>query len=176
MSKSVTTSICTPTERALASLLVAAALLSGAAEAREFSGLAFINDDATLSIRQRRVELWGIHIPRTAEDCQTFVRPIECGQRAALALKLRAEGFIHCENLGKRADGITEATCRVDAEGYPDGLDLAAHLLEYGWAVALPDAPFEYHVLERIARQTGRGLWGIPGVMTPLVAPGAVTQ
>lgn len=133
------------------------------AAAREFSGLAFVNDDATLSIRQRRVALWGIHVPQTAEDCQSFVRPLECGQRAVLALKLKAEGFVHCEAHGKQADGATLATCRVDADGYAQGLDLAAHLLEYGWAVALPDAPFEYHVLERIARQTGRGMWGVPG-------------
>jgi len=148
-------------------LLLAGLLALPPAQAREFSGLAFVNDDATLSIRHRRVALWGIHVPRTAEDCQTFVRPVECGQRAALALKLKAEGFVRCESFGKRDDGITVATCRVDADGHEHGLDLAAHLLEYGWAAALPDAPFEYHVLERIARQTGRGMWGLPGVITP---------
>ena len=144
------------------------------AQARQFSGLAFVNDDATLSIRSRRVALWGIHIPHTAEDCQTFTRPPECGAEASLALKFKAEGFIHCTSQGRRGDGVTEATCRVDADGYPNGLDLAAHLIEHGWAVALPDAPFEYHVLERIARQTGRGVWGIPGVISaPLFGPGA---
>ena len=161
-----------PAEHAARYAAVLLLVSACAASARDFSGLAFVNDDATLSIRQRRVELWGIHIPRTVEDCQTFVRPPECGQRAALALKLKAEGFVHCEAHVKRADGVTEATCRVDADGYAHGLDLAAYLLEYGWAAALPDAPFEYHVLERIARQTGRGIWGVPGVMAPLFAPG----
>lgn len=147
-------------------------LASVAAAAGDFSGLAFVNDDATLSIRQRRVALWGIHVPQSAEDCRTYVRPLACGRQAALALELKAEGFVHCESRGKRDDGVTVATCRVDAPGFDNGLDLAAHLLEYGWAVALPEAPFEYHVLERIARQTGRGLWGIPGVVAPLFAPG----
>lgn len=149
-------------------------VVSTPAVARDFSGLAFVNHDATLSIRRRRVALWGIYIPRTAEDCQTFTRPPECGAQASLALKFKAEGFVHCTSQGKRSDGVTEATCRVDADGYPRGLDLAAHLIEYGWAVALPDAPFEYHVLERIARQTGRGVWGIPGILSaPLFGPGA---
>lgn len=152
---------------------LALGFLAVPAVAREFSGLAFVNDDATLSIRNRRVALWGIHIPRTSEDCQVFTRPVQCGAQASLALKFRAEGFVHCTSHGKRDDGVTEATCRVDADGYEQGLDLAAHLIEYGWAVALPDAPFEYHVLERISRQTGRGVWGIPGVIgAPLYAPG----
>lgn len=166
MSKSAMKSCSTPAERLRRILLLAGLLATTApASAREFSGLAFVNEDATLSIRHRRVALWGIHVPRSAEDCQTFVRPLECGQRAALALKLKAEGFVHCESFGKQEDGVTLATCRVDADGHAQGLDLAAHLLEYGWAVALPDAPFEYHVLERIARQTGRGMWGVPGVI-----------
>lgn len=42
------------------------------------------------------------------------------------------------------------------------GEDLAAYLLEQGWAVALPYTPFEYHVLERIARHKGFGIWGFP--------------
>ncbi len=40
------------------------------------------------------------------------------------------------------------------------GPDLAAYLLRKGWAAALPGAPFEYQVLERIARTKGLGIWG----------------
>ena len=35
-------------------------------------------------------------------------------------------------------------------------------LLRQGWAAALPDAPYEYKVLEKIARTRGIGIWGIP--------------
>ena len=42
------------------------------------------------------------------------------------------------------------------------GEDLSAYLLEQGWAVALPDAPFEYQTLEKIARSRGFGVWGTP--------------
>ena len=47
------------------------------------------------------------------------------------------------------------ALCRVGDE------DLSAYLLTRGWAVALPDAPFEYSALEKIARQQGIGVWGL---------------
>ena len=46
------------------------------------------------------------------------------------------------------------ALCRVRGE------DLSAYLLSRGWAVALPDAPFEYAVLEKIARERHVGVWG----------------
>lgn len=169
MSKSATKSFFTSLERRGRAALFALALLPAVpgALAADFSGLAFVNDDATLSIRNRDVALWGIHIPRTAEDCRTYTRPPECGSQASLALKMKVQGFVHCEQQARRADGVTEAICRVDESGYDTGLDLAAWLIEQGWAVPLPDAPFEYHVLERIARQTGRGLWGIPGVIAP---------
>jgi endonuclease YncB( thermonuclease family) len=35
-------------------------------------------------------------------------------------------------------------------------------MLRQGWAVALPDAPFEYAAMEKIARTKGIGIWGIP--------------
>ena len=31
-----------------------------------------------------------------------------------------------------------------------------------GWAVALPDSPFEYQALEKIARTRSFGVWGMP--------------
>ena len=52
--------------------------------------------------------------------------------------------------------------CRVKASSFSEGEDLSAYLLELGWAVALPDAPFEYQTLEKIARNRGVGVWGIP--------------
>ena len=162
---SATKSFCTLVERPGRAALLALLLQAPGAIAADFSGLAFVNDDATLSIRNRDVALWDIHIPRTAEDCQTFTRPPECGAQASLALRTRVQGFVHCEQQSRRADGVVEARCRVDEPGYDTGLDLAAWLIEQGWAVPLPDAPFEYHVLERIARQTGRGVWGIPGAL-----------
>jgi endonuclease YncB( thermonuclease family) len=52
--------------------------------------------------------------------------------------------------------------CRVNSSRFDPGEDLSAYLLEQGWAVALPDAPFEYQTLEKIARSRGFGVWGTP--------------
>ena len=151
------------TNAGVRAVYLALALMCGLpAQAAEFSGLAYVNDDATLSIRNRRVRLWGIHIPRSTEDCQTYQRPVECGSHAVLALKQRVEGFVHCEEQGRDGE-VTEAICRVAASKFERGLDLAAYLVEQGWAVARDEAPVEYHVLERIARDTGRGVWGMSG-------------
>jgi len=147
--------------------LLALALLSPtpAVWATDLSGLAVVNEDATLSLHERHVALWGIHVPHSADECQVYSRPAGCGAPASRALKTRVQGFVQCERQAQRADGVIEALCRVDEPGYDTGLDLAAWLVDQGWAVPLPDAPFEYHVLERLARQTGRGLWSLPGVL-----------
>jgi endonuclease YncB( thermonuclease family) len=154
-------------ERRGRAVLFALALLSllPTARAADLSGLAVVNEDATLSLHERDVALWGIHIPQSVADCETYSRPAGCGAQASLALKTRVRGFVQCERQAQRGDGVIEARCRVDEPGYDTGLDLAAWLIDQGWAVPLPDAPFEYHVLERLARQTGRGLWGVPGVL-----------
>jgi endonuclease YncB( thermonuclease family) len=55
----------------------------------------------------------------------------------------------------KNMDGSIVALCRVNGE------DLSAYLLERGWALALPDAPFEYAALEKIASHKGMGVWGL---------------
>ena len=62
--------------------------------------------------------------------------------------------FVDCEKMGENDDGSLIALCRVKGE------DLSAWMLQQGWAVALPDAPFEYQALEKIARARGKGIWG----------------
>lgn len=125
-------------------------------QAAELSGNAFINDDATLRLDGKTIRLYGIHIPSTGQDCATYQRPVRCASRAALALEFRIQDFVHCTPLERNPDGTLNARC--DSGGY----DLAAYLVERGWALALPDAPFEYVALERIARSRGVGVWGFP--------------
>ena len=43
-------------------------------------------------------------------------------------------------------------------------MDLGAYLIERGWAVASPEGPFEYQVLEKIARERRMGVWGMHGL------------
>lgn len=125
--------------------------------AADISSYAFVNDDGSLRIRGRTIRLYGIEIPPTNRTCRDFVLPVKCAPRAALALDFKiGASFVHCDVKGKKADGSLIAICRSD------DVDLAAYLLERGWAVALPYAPVRYHTLERIARHRGVGVWGIP--------------
>ena len=71
---------------------------------------------------------------------------------------------MHCEEQSRNEDRSINAICQVGVSSFSDGEDLAAYLLRQGWAVARPDAPFEYHVLERIARRQGVGIWEVPVV------------
>lgn len=124
--------------------------------AAELSGNAFVNDDATLRLEGRTIRLYGIHVPHTGQDCAFYQRPVRCASRAAAALEFRIQDFVRCTPVETRPDGALAARC--ESGGY----DLAAYLLERGWALALPDAPFEYVALERIARSRGVGVWGLP--------------
>lgn len=139
----------------LATLASACWLLAGPSFA-QVSSYAFVNDDGSLRIKGRTYRLHGVYIPPTAQSCSTFQRPVPCGSRAALALDFKIQGFVRCEGRERNDDGTVSAYCTTDGE------DLAAYLLERGWALARPDAPFEYQALEKIARHRGLGVWGFP--------------
>jgi endonuclease YncB( thermonuclease family) len=141
------------------SLLAFAVLLVAvmSAHAGQISGRASVQNDGTLRVDGRLVRLHGIHVPPTAENCRTFERPVTCGSRAMLALDFKISGeFVHCDPVARHEDRSVSAVCRAG------DVDLAAYLLERGWALAAPDAPFEYVALERIARHRNLGVWGIP--------------
>ena len=142
--------------------LVIALKAAPAAAGNEFHGLARVEDDGTLKVGSRRVHLFGIYIPATDRICRTVLRPVKCRPRAAHALESRARGFVHCRTIRRFRDSSVSAICFADGAGSilsPD-IDLSAWMLSQGWAVARPDAPFEYQAFERIARSNGRGLWG----------------
>lgn len=122
----------------------------------EFSSYAFVQDDGSMRVGGELVRLYGIYIPPTGQTCYEFTRPLQCGSRASLALdfKIGAE-FVRCRTQTRNADGSVTAFCTARGE------DLAAFMLQSGWALALPDAPFEYTALEKIARSRGVGVWGI---------------
>ena len=129
--------------------------------AESFSSYAFVNDDGTLRINKKTVHLYGIHIPRTSQNCRTSQRPPVCGERAALALEFKINSFVRCEVISKNPNGSITGQCFSNYSNFDEGDDLSAYLLERGWAVALPDAPIEYITLEKIARSRGMGVWGI---------------
>ena len=140
--------------RRLTAFVIGVAGLCAAAGA-DISGNAFVEHDGTLRIGGRTIHLYGIHIPRTEDNCRMNERPVRCNSRAALALEFKISGFVRCEPIERFDDGSLTAVCRADGE------DLSAYLLERGWALALPDAPFAYVALERIAQQRNVGVWGL---------------
>ena len=151
-------------------LLVAAA----AAQGRELVGHAIVQSDASLLIKGEIVRLDGIYIPPTNRECRAWIQPVRCDSRAALALDFKVKGFIRCFPTGENDDGSINATCYVDRTSFDPGEDLAAYLIQRGLALALPDAPFEYQGLEKIARAQGVGVWGytIDGFASEVFPPG----
>jgi endonuclease YncB( thermonuclease family) len=122
---------------------------------------AIVQDDATLLVRGRTIRLFGLYIPPTDRGCATVLRPPACGSRTVRALKLKIQGFVECWPQQRYTDGSIGAVCYAREGGILDPpVDLGAWLIEQGFAVAGPDAPFEYGILEEIARTNGRGVWG----------------
>jgi endonuclease YncB( thermonuclease family) len=145
---------------ALVALLVGAAAF--AAKPREIVGLAIVQDDGSLLIKGQSIELYGIYLPETERQCRQWERPVRCASRSTLALDFRVRGFVTCQPRGRAEDDRIQAVCYVDRTGLSSGEDLAAYLIQRGWALALPGAPFEYHAMERIAYAKGVGVWGTP--------------
>jgi endonuclease YncB( thermonuclease family) len=126
------------------------------------SSYAIVQPDSTLSISGNTYRLFGIYIPASGQACRNFERPPNCGTHAALALDFKVGvNFVNCEPRKQNRDGTITARCTVNDE------DLSAYLIERGWALATPEAPFEYQALEKIARNRGVGVWGIPVVPGP---------
>jgi endonuclease YncB( thermonuclease family) len=122
--------------------------------AADLSSYAFVNDNGTLRIRGRTLRLFGVYLPPTDPFCEADNEPDECIPQAVAALKFKVgSNFVKCDFKGQAPNGALFATCRAE------GKDLAAYLLERGWAAALPEAPPEYAILERIARERGLGVW-----------------
>ena len=136
------------------------ALACSAVASRELHSYAFVQDDGSLSIEGKRVHLYGIRLAGKDRRCRRNIKPSRCGSRAMLALDFKIQGFVHCYPQTRNANGSLNAICYVDRGRFDEGEDLAAYLLERGLALALPNAPFEYHALERIARHRHRGVWG----------------
>ena len=149
--------------RFLISIVLASCLSATVStNAYEISSYAAINEDGSLRIKGKIIRLFGIYIPTTGRTCSTNRIPPVCGSRASVALEFKIDGFVRCELLERNKDRTYTGLCRVNVSAFDEGDDLSAYLLQKGWAVALPDAPFEYQTLEKIARSRSFGVWGIP--------------
>lgn len=139
----------------LGALLVTLTFAAGPVAA-DVGERARVQDDGTLLVNGKTVRLFGIYIPTGQRTCRSSVRPVRCAPRAVLQLDFLVRGFVYCDEVQRFRDRSIAAVCRTG----PDRLDLAAWLLDQGWAIALPGAPFEYVALERFAQSNKRGFWG----------------
>lgn len=130
------------------------------AAADVIEGHAFVRGDGSLWINNRVVVLFGVYLPPTDRQCRAWINPVRCDPRSVLALDDKVRGFITCLPQGEDGDGRIHAICYVGRTGLNPGEDLGAYLIQWGWALALPNAPFEYQALERIAQTRGLGVWG----------------
>jgi endonuclease YncB( thermonuclease family) len=122
---------------------------------------AIVNDDATLRVRGKTIRLFGVAIVDRRPYCGRTYRPARCQSRAAVALASRIQGFVRCVPQVEYRDRSIGAYCSVRGTGTPSRqIDLGGYLLEHGWAVATPQAPFAYQTLQEIATVNGRGVWG----------------
>ena len=153
--------------RLILGCLLAALAWHPASAAPKLVSYAKVRPDATLLVGSRVVRLYGIYVPPSEYVCRPNLRPVKCGSNAVLALDFKIRGFVHCQPVYRHRDRSITALCRNR------GKDLSAYLIERGWAVALPNGPFEYQVLERIARERSMGVWGMHGIA---IAPSAATR
>jgi endonuclease YncB( thermonuclease family) len=128
--------------------------------AADLESYAVVREDGSLIVRRRVIYLFGIFIPDDKQFCDGTIRPATCGTRAAVALDQKIQKFVRCRPIQRFEDGTLSAQCWTNYTKFSDGEDLAGWLLRQGLAVATPDAPYEYHALERIAMANGRGVWG----------------
>jgi endonuclease YncB( thermonuclease family) len=119
------------------------------------TGRASIIDGDTLDIQGRRVRLFGIDAPESAQTCvDGRGQSYRCGQRATQALWGKIGGrTVECEGRDVDRYGRTVAVCRVGAE------DINAAMVREGWAVAYLQFSRSYLWAELQARASGRGLW-----------------
>ncbi len=142
--------------------LVALASTDARAAPNEIIGAATVRADGTLRVGRHSVRLYGIYIPMTGQHCRTFLTPVYCGNRAAVALESRIRGFVFCRAVSRNGDGSLNAFCSVDRTFHSSVEDLGAYLIARGLALAGPYAPFEYIAIERIAQARHLGIWGFP--------------
>jgi endonuclease YncB( thermonuclease family) len=142
-------------------LALGLALGQSAAAAAVIQSYAIVQDDATLRVQGKTIRLYGVHVVDLRPFCDTTFQPSRCQTRAAVALASRIQGFVRCVPQVRYRDRSIGAFCSVNGTGTPSRqIDLGGYLIEQGWAVALPQAPFAYHTLEKIARVNRRGVWG----------------
>ncbi len=143
-------------------LLLATLCLPGAARTQDVQGHALVQDDGSLMINGQIVYLFGVYLPPSGRQCDTNFLPIRCTNRSVLQMSRIVKGYVYCYAEATTVSGHPSAICYVGRTTFDQGEDIGAYLVQQGWALATPEAPFEYHALEKLARAHEIGVWGWP--------------
>jgi endonuclease YncB( thermonuclease family) len=105
------------------------------------------------------VRLHGAYLPDVDPACRSLTRSVPCSSRGVRALQGKVNGFVRCAIVGGGAN-VLEGICTMPGrDRFGPGEDLAAWLIERGWALAAGAAPARYYALESLARSREVGLW-----------------
>jgi endonuclease YncB( thermonuclease family) len=133
------------------------ALTIGRGEAIELNGPARMIDGDTIDIGGQRIRLYGIYAPEGGQTCERSGQRYDCGQESAWALaELIEKHWVLCVERDRDRYGRVVATCYV---GGRNGIDLGAHMVRSGWAVAFRRYSSVYEREETHAKSEVRGLW-----------------
>lgn len=136
--------------------VIVVALAAMPAHAAEFTGPGQAVDGGAIEIAGTVVRLHGIAAPARGQDCtRSDGRAYDCAQEAGWALADRiGRHWLRCITRGTDADGRTVATCIIGSD-----IDVSAHMVRQGWALARREEELAYVALEDSARQERLGLW-----------------
>lgn len=111
-------------------------------------------DGDTFDLEDQTIRLHGIDAPERGQRCNGFSGSWACGDVAMVGLQnLLTTGQVSCDVHGRDAYGRSIARCLVD------GRDIAAALVENGYAWAFVRYSDDYIGQEARARGAARGIW-----------------
>jgi hypothetical protein len=140
--------------------LLGGASLGSAAANRILDGLAIVQADGSLRVAGETVFLWGVYLPRLQRTCSTITRPPRCGAPSILVLDDLVDGFVRCEVVREGRNAVQAVCTQRGRDLFGPREDIAADLIQRGWALAADDAPPQYRALEALAKSREAGLWG----------------
>src|SRR5262245_28935522 len=90
-------------------LLAPASVVPVRAASDDIIGAAAVSADGLLRVRGNWIRLHGVYIPPTTRQCRSFLQPKYCGNRAAVALNTRIQGFVFCRPVSRNYDSTLNA-------------------------------------------------------------------
>ena len=145
---------------ALAAIVLILLNLSGKLHLRlpghtlDIAGHARVVDGDTLDLGGRRIRLFGIDAPESAQTCERDGLSYACGQAAKHFLEQLIAGQpVACRAHDNDRYGREVATCTVGNQ------DINAAMVGAGWAVAYRQYSTAYVPLEEQARSRRAGIW-----------------